>query len=49
MSLHAKISYFKSGIRIIGFILLPFTIGVSALILIIAELLGIIEELYERK
>ena len=49
MSKHAKISYMKSAIRIIGFILLPFTIGVSALILIIAELLGIIEELYERK
>ena len=48
MSLHKKISLFKSGIRIVGYVALlaDFTLGISCLIT--AELLGIAEEWGEK-
>lgn len=48
MSLHAKISYIKSFIRIIGFLFLIKSIILGSIILIIAELVGILEEFYEK-
>jgi hypothetical protein len=41
---HKYISYTKSIIRIIGYITLPFSIIGAMLFLLLAELLGIIEE-----
>jgi hypothetical protein len=44
---HSKISYIKSGIRIVGFGFLPFgpvCLFVGAGLLIVAELFGIAEE-----
>ena len=43
--LHQRISFIKSAIRIIGYILIPFDIVSAAIILVISELIGIIEEL----
>ena len=45
MSFHKFISFIKSGLRIIGFITLMFHVALGALILILAEVLGILEEL----
>jgi len=42
---HQIISFIKSGIRIIGYILIPFNISLAAGILIASELVGIIEEM----
>jgi len=46
MTLHAKISYLKSFIRIMGFISLIYSLLAFVVILIIAELVGILEEIY---
>ena len=43
--LHQKISFIKSGIRIAGYILLPFSLEIAAGVLILSEIIGIIEEL----
>ena len=42
---HQMISFVKSGIRIIGYIFLPFNIGVAVTLLIVSEVVGILEEL----
>jgi hypothetical protein len=42
---HQKISFIKSGIRILGYILLPFNLVMSVILLILSEVVGIIEEL----
>ena len=42
---HQIISFIKSGIRIFGYILLPFNISLAAGVLIASEAVGIIEEL----
>jgi len=42
---HQMISFVKSGIRIIGYILIPFNLIAAAGILVISEVVGIIEEL----
>ena len=42
---HRDISFLKSGIRMVGYVLLPFNLVWAALFLIGAEVLGIIEEL----
>lgn len=49
MTKHAKISYVKSLVRMVGFLLLINNLFLSALVLIIAEGIGILEELYESK
>jgi hypothetical protein len=47
-SLHTEISFMKSIVRIIGFIALSCNNIISgSIILIVAEIIGIIEELYE--
>tara|TARA_R110000851_G_scaffold4057_5_gene16579 strand:- start:3324 stop:3521 length:198 start_codon:yes stop_codon:yes gene_type:complete len=42
---HQIISFIKSGIRILGYALLPFNLVVSVIFLILSEVVGIIEEL----
>jgi len=43
--LHQIISFVKSGIRILGYIFIPFNISVAVTLLIVSEAVGIIEEL----
>ena len=42
---HQIVSVIKSGIRILGYIVLPFDILVSASLLVFSEAVGIYEEL----
>ena len=42
---HQLISFVKSSIRIVGFIYIPFNLGIAAAFLITAEAVGIYEEL----
>ena len=42
---HQLVSFIKSGIRILGYILIPFDLVWAAGILVVSELVGIIEEL----
>ena len=42
---HRRISFIKSGIRILGYILIPFDLLWAAGILVVSEVVGIIEEL----
>ena len=42
---HQIVSFIKSGIRILGYIFIPFNLVISAILLILSEIVGIIEEL----
>ena len=42
---HQLVSFIKSGIRILGYILIPFDLVWAAGILVVSEIVGIIEEL----
>jgi len=42
---HQMISFVKSGIRILGYMFLPFNISMSVTLLIASEAVGILEEL----
>jgi len=42
---HQIISFIKSGIRIVGYIFIPFDLVTAAIILVISEAIGILEEL----
>jgi hypothetical protein len=42
---HQQISFIKSGIRIAGYILIPFNLVIAASVLTLSEIIGIIEEL----
>jgi len=42
---HQIISFIKSGIRIIGYCFIPFNLVIAAIILVISEVIGIVEEL----
>ena len=42
---HQQISFVKSGIRILGYIFIPFDLGVAVTLLVVSEAVGIIEEL----
>ena len=42
---HQIISFIKSGIRILGYALLPFHLVASVIFLILSEIIGIYEEL----
>ena len=42
---HQVVSFIKSGIRILGYCFIPFSLVVSAILLILSEIVGIIEEL----
>ena len=42
---HRRISFIKSGIRIVGYVFIPFNLITATALLIISEAVGIIEEL----
>ena len=42
---HQIVSFIKSGIRILGYIFIPFSLVIAAILLILSEVVGIIEEL----
>ena len=42
--LHQIVSFIKSGVRILGYCFLPFELNIAAIILILSEAIGIIEE-----
>ena len=42
---HKIISFIKSGIRIVGYIFIPFDLTSAAFVLIFSEIVGILEEL----
>ena len=42
---HKIISFIKSGVRLIGYVFIPFDLMVATMILIISEVIGIVEEL----
>ena len=42
---HQIISFIKSGIRIIGYILIPLDLITAAIVLVVSEIIGIVEEL----
>jgi len=43
--LHQTISFIKSGIRILGYAIIPFNLVLAAGVLILSEVIGIVEEL----
>ena len=43
--LHQRISFIKSAIRIVGYIMIPFTLVGAAIVLVLSEVVGIVEEL----
>ena len=44
---HQKISFWKSGLRFVGYFLLPFDMVLACIVLVISEVLGIVEEVGE--
>ena len=42
---HQLISFVKSGIRIIGYMLIPFDLGAAVALLVVSEAVGILEEM----
>ena len=43
--LHQIISFVKSGVRILGYIFIPFNLGAAVTLLVVSEAIGILEEL----
>ena len=43
--LHQIISFVTSGIRILGYMFIPWNIGVAVTLLVVSEAVGIVEEL----
>ena len=42
---HRRISFLKSGIRIIGYLAIPVNIAAAVSLLVVSEVVGILEEL----
>jgi hypothetical protein len=42
---HQIISFIKSGVRILGYIFIPFDLGAAVTLLVVSEAIGILEEL----
>jgi len=42
---HKIISFIKSGIRILGYVIIPFNLVIATGVLILSEIIGIVEEL----
>jgi hypothetical protein len=42
---HRYVSFIKSGVRIIGYGIIPFNLVIASSVLILSEIIGIIEEL----
>tara|TARA_Y100000592_G_scaffold39991_1_gene63456 strand:+ start:713 stop:910 length:198 start_codon:yes stop_codon:yes gene_type:complete len=43
--LHQLVSFFKSGVRIVGYLFIPFNLVAATALLILSEVVGVIEEL----
>ena len=43
--LHQRISFIKSGVRILGYCFIPFSLVFATILLILSEVIGVIEEL----
>ena len=43
--MHQRVSFIKSAVRIVGYILIPFNLTTAMLALILSEVIGIYEEL----
>ena len=41
---HQIVSFVKSGMRIAGYLFIPFNLGLATIILVFSEIVGIIEE-----
>jgi len=42
---HQIISFVKSGVRILGYIFIPFDLGAAVALLVVSEAIGILEEM----
>lgn len=42
---HRYVSFIKSGVRILGYGLIPFNLVIATIVLIFSEVIGIVEEL----
>lgn len=42
---HQIVSFIKSGVRILGYLLIPYSLLLAAGVLVLSEIIGIIEEL----
>lgn len=42
---HKIISFIKSGVRIVGYCFIPFSLVTATILLILSEIIGIVEEL----
>ena len=42
---HQIISFVKSGIRILGYIFIPFDLGAAVVLLVVSEAVGVLEEM----
>ena len=42
---HQLVSFLKSGVRLLGYLFLPFNLYIAMGILLVSEIIGIIEEL----
>ena len=42
---HKYVSFIKSGVRIAGYFLIPFSLVAATIVLIFSEVIGIVEEL----
>ena len=42
---HQIISFIKSGVRILGYCFIPFSLVTATILLILSEIIGIVEEL----
>ena len=42
---HQQMIFIKSGLRIVGYIAIPFTLEMAVVLLVVSEVVGIIEEL----
>ena len=42
---HQIISFVKSGIRILGYLFIPFDLGAAVALLVVSEAVGIVEEI----
>ena len=48
MRLHTKLSLLKSVIRVIGYVFIPFNWVVGVGLLILAEIIGVVEEIDDK-
>ena len=42
---HRYVSFMKSGVRILGYALIPFNLAAATIILIFSEIIGVVEEM----